>query len=416
MSAAEKALWGPTTLPSGSSAFGLYSELGIDTLQLSVSWAAVAPSRPATASNPADPAYRWPPAIATAAAEADRHGIRLALLVTNAPPWANGGRAPIWAPGDPTDFADFLTASARRYPAVRRWMIWGEPNRDDRFQPNRKDDPAAPRAYASLLDAAYTALKRESPRNRVIGGMTWTSGTVTPRDFVRWMALRNGKRPRLDWFGHNPFPFRFPKLADGPLSGFRDISDTDTFSREVRRAYKRTVPLWLSEYAIQTGRGSDVFATFVSEREQARYLKAGYGIADDLGRRVAGLGWLSLLDEPDAQGSANWGVMTYGLRRKPSFAAFVRAPSERFEPRVAVRRARGRRSLRVKVILRPRRNGIIRVELRRGSRRLDRSRVRGKSGRPRTVRLRHGSTARGHYTVIVRSGRAATVRRNVRVR
>jgi len=298
--AAEKAIWGPTTLPDGSSAFGLYGELGIDTLQLSVRWADVAPSRPGSATDPADPAYRWPPHVADAAAEASRNGIRLALLVTSAPPWANGGRAPIWRPGDPQDFADFLTAVARRYPAVRRWMIWGEPNRADRFQPNKENDRAGPRAYAPLLDAAYAALKRVSPRNRVIGGMTWTSGTVTPSAFLRWMRLPNGKRPRLDWFGHNPFPFRFPKLAEGPLGGFRDISDTDTFSREVRRAYKRAVPLWLSEYTIQTERGSDVFATFVSERSQARYLTTGYKIADELGRRVAGLGWLSLLDEPEA--------------------------------------------------------------------------------------------------------------------
>ena len=413
--AAEKAIWGPTTLPDGSSAFGLYGELGIDTLQLSVRWADVAPSRPGSATDPADPAYRWPPHVADAAAEASRNGIRLALLVTSAPPWANGGRAPIWRPGDPQDFADFLTAVARRYPAVRRRMIWGEPNRADRFQPNKENDRAGPRAYAPLLDAAYAALKRVSPRNRVIGGMTWTSGTLTPSAFLRWMRLPNGRRPRLNWFGHNPFPFRFPKLAEGPLGGFRDISDTDTFSREVRRAYKRAVPLWLSEYTIQTERGSDVFATFVSERSQARYLTTGYKIADELGRRVAGLGWLSLLDEPEARGSANWGVMTYGLRRKPSLAALVRAPSERFRPRVAVLRSPGRGALRLTVVLTPRRVGVIRLELRRGGRRVDRSRVRVKADRRRTVRLRHASPVRGHYTVILRTSRGTTVRRRVRV-
>jgi hypothetical protein len=409
-SGAEKAIWGPTTLPDGSSAFALYDELGIDTLQLSVNWATVAPVRPAAPRDPSDHAYRWPPEIAVAAAQAAQHHIRLALLVTNAPPWANGGRAPIWAPSDPRDYADFLTAAARRYPAVRRWMIWGEPNKDDRFEPNRTDDPVSARTYAPLLDAAYRALKQRDPRNIVIGGMTWTNGTVKPRDFVRWLRLANGKPPRLDWFGHNPFPFRFPRLSQTPTpGGFRDISDMDTFSREVRHAYKRAVPLWLSEYTIQTARGSDIFATFVSEAGQAAYLTAGYRIADDLGPRVAGLGWVSLLDEPEAPGSANWGLLTNPLRPKPSFAAMVRAPSERLRPRVVVKRLR--------VAVTPRRDGVIRVELRRGHRRLARVSVYGRTGRRRTLRMRPGlRDPAGRYTVIVRSSsRAATVRRSTRV-
>ena len=274
--AAEKALWGPATLPDGSSAFTLYDELGIDTLQLALSWADIAPTQPTDPTNPSDPAYRWPGDVTAAAAEASSHGIRVSLLVTNTPPWANGNRAAIHVPVNPQDYADFLTAAARRYPTVRRWMIWGEPNRDDRLQPNAENGPGGPRAYALLLDAAYGALKAQSANNKVIGGNTWTSGTVKPPDFLRHLRLPGGRPPRLDWFGHNPFPFREPKLAEGPLAGgFRDISDTDTLSDEVRRVYGRRVPLWLSEYTIQSDHGSVVFATFVSRALQAQYLTAG---------------------------------------------------------------------------------------------------------------------------------------------
>jgi len=241
-----------------------------------LSWADIAPTRPTTPTDPADPAYRWPADVTAAAAEAPARAIKLSLLVANTPPWANGNRAPIQAPPNPQDYADFLTAAARRYPAVRRWMIWGEPNRDDRFAPNAENDPAGPRAYALLLDAAYAALKAHSPNNKVIGANTWTSGTVKPPDFLRWMRLPSGDPPRLDWFGHNPFPYRSPKLAEAPLpGGFRDISDTNTLSSEVRRTYRRQMPLWLSEYTIQSDHGSIVFATFVSRAVQARYLTAG---------------------------------------------------------------------------------------------------------------------------------------------
>ena len=418
-SAAEKALWGPATLPDGSSAFGLYGELGIDTLQMSMSWADVAPVRPAAPTDPGDPAYRWPADVTAAAAEAAARGIRLALLVTFAPRWANGGRDPIHGPVDPQGFADFLTAVARRYPAVRRWMIWGEPNRDDRFQPTAKDDPAGPRAYARLLDAAYGALKAQSPANKVIGGNTWTSGTVMPPDFLRFMRLPDGRPPRLDWFGHNPFPFRKPDLGEPPLpGGFRDISDSDTLSREARRTYGRLVPLWLSEYTIQSDRGSATFATFVSRAAQARYLSAGFRLADGMGAAVAGLGWLSLLDEPPTHDSANWGLLTHALERKPAFAAMARAPSERLRPRVRVSRSVSRPTLRtrglaVRVI--PRRSGLFRAELWRGSTRVKQVRFRGVAGRARTVRVRSAALRRTH-TIKVHSSHGATVSKNVAVR
>lgn len=418
-SGAEKALWGPAALPDGRSAFALYDELGIDTLQMSVSWADVATSRPASPTDPSDPAYRWPADVTAAASEAIAHEIRLSLLVSNAPPWANGNRPSTYAPTNPRDYADFLTAAARRYPAVRRWMIWGEPNRDDRFQPNAENDPAGPRAYALLLDAAYAALKAQSPNNKVIGANTWTSGTVKPPDFLRHMRLPGGRPPRLDWFGHNPFPFRRPNLAEGPLpGGFRDISDTDTLSREVRRAYGRLVPLWLSEYTIQSEHGSIVFATFVSRAAQAQYLTRGYAIGDELGSAVAGVGWLALLDEPPAADSANWGLLTYGLRRKPAFAAMVRAPSERLRPTVRLARSATRAMVRgpgLAVRVLPRRSGQLTVELRKGARRRARVRFRGVAGRTRTVRLR-AAVGRGPYTVKLRMARSSTVSRSVDIR
>jgi hypothetical protein len=418
--AAEKAVWGPPLLPDGSSAFGVYDELGIDTLQFSLSWADVAATRPANPRDPADPAYRWPADLDTAAAEGARHGIRISLLVANSPPWANGGRPPTFAPAAPSDYADFLAATARRYPLVRRWMIWGEPNRNDRFQPNKTNSALGPRAYARLLDAAYGALKSANRHNIVIGGNTWTSGTVKPADFLRWLRLPDGRRPRLDWWGHNPFPFRFPNLANPPLrGGFRDISDVDTLSTEVRRTFGRRVPLWLSEYTIQSDRGSRVFATFVSRPAQARYLSAGFRIADSLGPAVAGIGWLTLLDEAPAPDSANFGLLTAALQRKPAFAAMALAPSERARPAVATAATARRAQLPttgLKVTVTPRAAGTIVVELRRAAQLAARARATGRSGVRTTLRVRGTHVAAGRYVLTVKAPHGATVRRSVRVR
>lgn len=417
--AAEKAIWGPLNLPGGASAFPTYRDLGVDTLQLQLDWSATAPTRPGNPANPSDPAYRWPASIDRAISEGAASGIQVALLVANSPGWANGGRSHIYAPSA-GDFGTFTAAASRRYPAVRRWMIWGEPNRDDRFLPN-DGGPAAPRAYAPILDAAYGALKGVSAANIVIGATTWTGGTTKPARFLQHMRLPNGRPPRLDWYGHNPFPFRFPNLREEHIEGgWRDISDLDLFGDEIRRVYGREVRLWLSEYTILSDRPSAQFEMFLSRAEQARWLAASYELADQL-PTVAGLGWLALVDEPPAPGSSSWGLLTASGARKPAYEAFRLAPSVRFRPGVRVarrvrRRTVSRRGMRVKV--RPRLDGPITVELRtRRGRRVARTVRTGRAGQLRALRLRRRrSLRRATYVLSVRSARGETVRRAVSLR
>lgn len=331
-----KSIWGPVRLPSGASAFPVYRDLGVDVLQHGLFWSQVAPLRPARPTDPDDPAYRWPAEIDEAIRLGRRNGIELALLVNTAPPWANGGRSVEWAPS-PRAYAQFLIAASRKYPSVRKWMIWGEPNRAAVFQPLPPDSPVGPRRYARLLAAAYKALKARSRRNVVIGGMTFSFGEVRPRDFARWMRLPGGKPAPLDLYGHNPFTRRFPNLADhgyAGVPGARDIGDVDLFHRELGRLYRGRYPqfrrqgprLWLSEFTISSDRSNRSFDFYVSRRDQARWLTAAYSIA---GRSpfVAGLGWYNLLDEPSTvERGQTTGLLTAGGKRKPAYRAYKRVP------------------------------------------------------------------------------------------
>jgi hypothetical protein len=334
-----KAIWGPAELPAGNaacptagrpcSAFPLYRQLGVDVFQYQIHWDEVAPTRPRNPRDPNDPAYDWG-ALDLVAAEAERNGLRLAILVQRTPAWANGGRAPIWAPRDPHAFADFLYAASRRLPSVHMWMIWGEPARAENFRPMPVNGPVGPRRYALLLDAAYGALKAASPHNLVVGGMTLNGGSVMPTLFARYLKLPNGRPPRMDLWGHNPFDGRFPQLADDPIGRFRGLNDIDTFYREIRVYYRqghRKVPrLWLSEWTVVSDKPSRIFLRFyVSAPEQARWLRAAFAIARNT-PYVAGMGWFSLLDEPPAPGSANWGLLRYDGTPKPAFNAYKSLP------------------------------------------------------------------------------------------
>lgn len=320
-------IWGPTRLPDGSSAFPLYRQLGVQVLEEQLSWRAVAIARPANPQSAADPAYEWPASLDAAVAEAQANGIRVAIMVKQTPDWANGGRGAARVPTHVGDYAAFLVAAARHYSGVRYWMIWGEPTRTGEFSPQHGREGA--RAYARLLDPAYAALKGVSRSNIVIGGMTWTLGTIPPADFVRFMRLPNGKPPRLDYYGHNPFSTRIPRLSAKPYyKGLRDMSDVDTLEAEVRRAYRvrhRAPRLWLSEFTVPSDRASRAFSFFVSRQAQARWLTAAYRIAGRE-RYVAGLGWYSLLDEAgDPRNGLTTGLLTADGTPKPALAAYQRA-------------------------------------------------------------------------------------------
>jgi hypothetical protein len=186
-----------------------------------------------------------------------------------------------------------------------------------------------PRLYARMLDQAYGALKGVRRSNVVIGGMTWTVGVVSASKFVRWMKLPNGKPPRLDWFGHNPFAVRFPRLSKRAYAdNVRDMSDVDTLHREVKRAYrsrKKAPRLWLSEFTVSARRNNRAFSYHVSERVQARWVTAAYKIA--CGQRyIAGLGWYTLLDEPDLNGAGlTSGLLDFSGKPKPAFNSYRKA-------------------------------------------------------------------------------------------
>lgn len=331
-----KAIWGPVEV-HGRSQFPIYRKLGAGIFESELQWDLTAPRRPAHPRDPADPAYHWPSSIDRAISEGRRYGITVSLLVTASPRWANGNHTRNYAPKSRKTYADFLVAASRRYPRVRHWMIWGEPSRRGNFRPLAHErlghrltrrQSRGPRIYARMLDAAYAALKRVSRRNIVIGGNTFTTGDISPRSFIRAMRLPNGRPPRLDLYGHNPFSGRRPNLHRKPLGhGWADFSDLDQLARWVDRYLgrpgRRHPRLFLSEFFLPTDHPNHEFPFFVTHRTQASWLRSALRITRRY-RRIYTLGWLSLYDDaPRPKGDeVNRGLIDLRGRRKASFYAF----------------------------------------------------------------------------------------------
>lgn len=333
----KKSMWGPTEV-RGVSQFPIYKDLGVGIYQMQVLWPDVARRRPGRPADPTDPAYDWPQSVDYAIGEGKKHGIEVSLQLIGSPPWANGGRGFRWAPKSPRDFALFAKAAARRWPAVRHWQIWGEPSRANNFAPlvhevrNRplsRRQARAPRLYARLLDAAYGALKSVSPRNLVIGGNTFFTGDISPRNWIRNLRLPSGRPPRMDLYGHNPFGVRRPNLRQPPSGmGFADFSDLDTLVEWIDanlRAGRRNrrLRLFLSEYFLPTDHPNHEFNFFVTHETQASFLRDALRITRRYSR-IYTLGWLSLYDDPPRPSGdeVNRGLIDRRGRKKRAYFVY----------------------------------------------------------------------------------------------
>ena len=332
----KKAIWGPVER-DGHSLFPTYRRLGAGIYLAGVSWADVAPTRPVTASDPSDPAYRWPPELDVAVREARRHGMRIGLQLMTAPAWAAGGRDGGFAPSDPGDYGAFVRAAARRYPAVDLWIIWGEPTKKKNFrlpdddQSDERYRERAPGLYARVLRAAYRELKADSHSNLVVGANTYTVGDIRTADFLRDMELPSGRRPRMDLYGHNPFTLRRPDLRKGTTGGgVIDFSDLDYLAETIdfyglRDGRGRRLRMFLAEFTFPTDHPNHEFNFWVTRKVQAAWLTRALRIVRRW-RRIYTLGWHSLYDDPPRPegDEVNRGLLDYKGRPKPAYYAFMR--------------------------------------------------------------------------------------------
>ena len=241
--------------------------LGVDIVRYTIFWDQVGPERPAQPRSADDPAYQWGPADAVLKG-LRAHGIAIVLDVRFAPKWANGGNEPNWIPDNGADYADFVVAVHNRFPWVRNWLIWNEPNKAPFMH------PVDPKLYVQrLLNPAYAALHAVDRSVRVAGGVTGPragANGMSPITFLRGMRSAGA---RLDAYAHNPYP-EHPQ-TESPTRGGCQRCDSITMATlqklltETQRAWPGK-HIWLTEYGYQTNPPDRTLG--VSYALQARYI------------------------------------------------------------------------------------------------------------------------------------------------
>lgn len=396
-----------------------------------LSWRTVAPTRPPNseaASDPAWPGYNW-----TSTDEYVRRisasGLQPLPFVFGAPGWAEGAGRPevsrtvpagVWRP-NATAYRAFAAALAKRYsgtypdalnpgqalPAITTWQAWNEPNLSVDIAPQwvRRDDrwrAESPRIYRGLLNAFYKGIKSTNPRATVVTAGTAPYGDLKPGDprippvrfWRELLCVSNTKVPKartcptvlFDAIAHHPYPIGPPRRTarnddDAVVPDVRKI--TRLLPAATRRGTvrpRRSKPLWISEISWDSRPDPDG----LSLAQQATYLQGALYVLYRQGADV--VTWFNLRDQaptPSYAATYQSGIFLRGSTpaedvAKPSHTAF-RFPFTAYRTR-GVARLWGMAPAAGPVTIQARQNG----------RWVTAARLRARSNRVFTGRLRVG--------------------------
>lgn len=264
------------------------AEAGATIIRATADWRAIAPTRPARATNPFDKAYNLND-LDDMIRNAQARGIQVMLTIWGTPKWANGGKQPNVPPTKVADLQNFARALADRYsgrhpgyPYVGRFSIWNEPNLQIFLSPqfNAKGKIVSPATYAKLYKAGYAGIKTANSKALVAIGETSNQGrdhpangnigdSVAPGTFAKMLGAIKGLR--FDAYATHPYAtrpnlppsqkVRFPNVTLTQLKHFEDLLDV-WFKR-------KNVPVWITEYGYETRPGEPLGVT---NAQQATYL------------------------------------------------------------------------------------------------------------------------------------------------
>ena len=305
---------------------------GATVIHTTADWGKLAPTKPAVAGDPNDPAYQLAD-LDQLVREASRYGLRVMINLTGAPKWANGGLSENHIPKKLSDLTTFAQLLAVRYDgenpgqgSVDLWSVWNEPNLTQFLTPQYVGKKiVSPANYAKLYKAAYAGIKAGNPAAKVAIGETSAQGrdkpatgvsqTVSPGMFAQLLAKQPGLR--FDAWAHHPYPtspsakplekVRFPNVT---------LSTLPLFEQGLKKWFHRSVPVWITEYGHETKPGEPHGVTVA---QQATYAKQALTVAKN-DPNVQMFIWFTFRDSVGNPWQS--GLEQASGAHKPSYAAF----------------------------------------------------------------------------------------------
>jgi hypothetical protein len=351
-----------------ATAFAALKSLRTQVLRVNLYWGgtpwAVAPKKPADATDPGDPAYRW--AIYDRLVRyATDNNIKVVFSFLFTPGWANGNKARNVAPTDPKDLENFAYAAAERYsglwspptwqqdatlgighsplPKVTMWTAWNEPNNPLWLAPQYKRVGGTWRVesafqYAKICNAVYNGVHSSFlgplPGEQVACGVTGPKGndapataraSVDPLTFLS--AAKKYGMKNFDVYAHHPYAAAGTEAPSFVPTG-KDkrriqLGNLNVLTTLLTKLYGPK-HLWITEYGYQTNPPDNKTGFGISWAKQALYMKQAYAMARK-NPRIDMMLWFLVKDEPSLGGWQS-GLTTVTGKKKPAWNAFLSLP------------------------------------------------------------------------------------------
>jgi hypothetical protein len=324
--------------PSRAAMLDRAKATGARVVRALVRWNVVAPERPAHGALPFHEPLLYE--LDELVANTEARGMRVMFTIVGTPSWANGGLGPNHAPTDPGTLRDFAEALAARYPSVRRYSVWNEPNIELFLTPQFDDQgrSVAPRTYAALYRAAYEGIKAASPQALVAIGETASHGKDqpspgfmqdrhSPAHFAELLAKADPDLPFYAW-AHHPYPVQTGTPPDG-LARWPNVTlpSLERFGDELDRWFGREdIPLWITELGYEVAPAEP---KGVPEDVHAEYAEHALELAD-AEPRVELFVWFAFADSPENEWES--GLLDEAGAERPAYASFTSAVRELASP------------------------------------------------------------------------------------
>jgi len=221
------------------------------------------------------------------------------------------GRSP---PSNPGAYAGAAAKVVRRWGAsIEALEVWNEPNSESFLAAGpcqAVDDCPGADAYARLLKAGYSGVKRASPRTRVLGGVI----AGADARYLEWLyAPGRSIRGFHDGISAHPYDFERPGLP-----GTADLLEVMEEHGEADRG------LWITELGQSTCTDAEDGSRCThSEDDQATYL--GEALDSETGprsdERIRALVIYNLRDKAfDSTFDSNFGIVKRSFEPKPAYS------------------------------------------------------------------------------------------------
>jgi beta-xylosidase len=220
-----------------------------------------------------------------------------------------------YPPLAPELFAESLGFLAQRYPVVKAWQVWNEPNISSFWQP--MEDPAA---YQRLLDVSMSRLAQANPAaQRVAAGMAYYS-QMPQRGGLMLEALANAGALRPDQVvAYHPYSLT-PEGDDPAALDF--VQRASTLNQQLRA--QGSGPIWATEFGWSSYTGAVEWQPIIGEQIQADYLIKRIALMSALDFDRVFLFNLSDLDGRATARDQKYGLLRLDGSAKPAFSALQR--------------------------------------------------------------------------------------------